>query len=402
MVIACFFIGFYQSGAIFYGFTAIFKPIVNEFGWSYAQISLASSLRGIEMGILAPFLGLAVDRWGPRRIMFIGSISLSMGLLLLSRTTSLAMFYGAFTLFALGFSCCGGIVPLTAVANWFRKRIGIATGIMISGYGLGGLLIPLVTKLVDILQWRTSVLILGLGMLLVGLPLSLLVRHKPEKYGYLPDGDSSIAIVQDDGLTSILISKLNISTRQVLKSRTFRTIALAVISQQTILMAVLTHVMPYLSTIGVTRYTSSLVASAIPIVSIGGRLSFGWISDRFDKRFVFAAGFALINLGMLFFGYASGATMLLIPFLILFGTGYGGNNTTRVSLMRAYIGQGNFGTIMGLLMGLGSIGNIVGAPLAGWVFDSWGNYQPIWFVFSGLAFAAFILILTTPPINMKH
>ena len=95
---AAFFVALYIGGVVFYGFTAIFEPIANDMGWSYAQISLAASLRGLEIGLLAPLAGILTDRLGPRRLIFAGAIITALGLFLLSRTTSLATFYGAFAL----------------------------------------------------------------------------------------------------------------------------------------------------------------------------------------------------------------------------------------------------------------------------------------------------------------
>ena len=89
IVAACLLIILYTSGVVYFGFTAVFEPIAEEFGWGYAQISLAASLRGLEMGLLAPFMGLMVDRWGPRRLIFGGGIFVSMGFLLLSQVSSL-------------------------------------------------------------------------------------------------------------------------------------------------------------------------------------------------------------------------------------------------------------------------------------------------------------------------
>ena len=120
---ACLLIILYTSGVVHFGFTAVFEPIAEEFGWSYAQISLAASLRGFEMGLLAPIIGLFVDRWGPRRLIFGGSILICLGFLLLSRVSSLAMFYGTFALIAIGMSACTGTVLMTAVANWFQKKV---------------------------------------------------------------------------------------------------------------------------------------------------------------------------------------------------------------------------------------------------------------------------------------
>ena len=120
---ASFLIALYLAGAIGYGFTAIFEPIVSEFGWSYAQVSFASSLRGMEAGLMAPVIGILVDRHGPRRLIFIGSLLLASGIFMLSQTASLLTYYGAFALIAIGMSACTITVLMTAVMNWFRKKI---------------------------------------------------------------------------------------------------------------------------------------------------------------------------------------------------------------------------------------------------------------------------------------
>jgi len=397
---ACFFIALYTGGVIFYGFTAVFEPLANEFDWSYAQISLAASLRGLEMGLLAPFVGVLVDRWGPRRLLFGGVVITSLGLILLGRSTSLGMFYGAFCLLAIGTSTCSSTVLMTAVAQWFRRKISLATGVMVCGYGCSGLLVPIVVDLIDVYEWRVAMFILAIGMLATCLPLSLLVRHKPEQYGYLPDGQVNEAAMQDESLVSDEAAEVSVTARQALKSSTFWHIALALLCQILILSAVITHVMPYLSSIGITRAQSSLITSAIPLVSIGGRLGLGWLGDKVDKRRVMASAFAMIAVGLLCFAFASfEAIWLFVPFLILFSIGYGGNNTLRASVIREFFGRSNFGTIHGLVIGIMMVGSIAGPPLAGYVFDNWGSYQPIWFVFVGLAIAALFAVATTPPVG---
>jgi sugar phosphate permease len=354
---ACFVIALYTGGVIFYGFTAMFEPIANEFGWSYTQTSFAASLRGLETGILAPFIGILVDRWGPRRLISSGVIITSLGLMLLSRATSLGMFYRAFILVAIGTSACSSTVLMTAVANWFRRKTGTATGIMISGYGFSGLLVPAIVRLIDMYEWRIAMGILAIGMLVLCLPLSLLVRYKPEQYGYVPDGEKN-NIVESNGLNDPAgTEEADVKPKQALKSSTFWHIASALMCQGLMLSAVITHVMPYLSSIGIARATSALVAAAIPLASISGRLGLGWLGDKLDKRWVAAGTFALISLGLLSFAFASaGHTWLLVPFLILFGIGYGGNNSLRASLIREIFGRSNFGTIHGFMMGIMSLG----------------------------------------------
>jgi len=399
---ASFLLALYVGGVVFYGFTAVFEPIANEFGWSYAQISLAASLRGMETGLLAPLMGMLVDRWGPRRLIFSGATLTCLGLILLSRTNSLGMFYGAFAIIAIGVSAFSITILVTAVANWFRQKLSLAIGITSCGYGFSGLLIPVVVKLIDMYEWRTAMVICGLGFCLIGLPLSLLMRHKPEQYGYLPDGEVSSSGSPVKNITSVPTAEEEGGIRQAITSRAFWHIGIASLFQSTILFSIITHVMPYLSSVGIARTTAGLVASGVPVLSTIGRLGFGWFGDRINKRLIIAVGFAMLSFGVLSFSYVNTEIMwLLVPFLLLFSIGYGGNNIIRMALVREYFGRSRFGSIHGFIMGVMTLGHISGPPLAGWVFDNWGSYRGIWVAFAGLAVGALIIMATLPPASSK-
>ncbi len=399
IVAASFPIALYVAGAIFYGFTAIFEPIANEMGWSYAQVSFASSIRGLESGLLAPLIGILVDRWGPRRLIAMGALALFLGLLLLSRVNSLAMFYGAFVLIAAGLSSCTMTVLMTAVANWFRKKIGIASGIAICGFGFGGLLIPVIVWLVESWGWRMAVNLLAVGALIIVLPLSLLFRHKPEQYGYLPDGEK---LKEDDeqanqALISSNVPEMNTSIRQVLRTRSFWQLSLAFMCLTIMLSAVVTHVMPYLSSIGISRAQASLVATGVPVVSAGGRLFFGWMGDKIERRKLLAVVLAMMLLGLSCFELAATqGSWLLIPYIALFGLGFGGGVGLRPGMVRELFGISKFGTVFGMMMGTGALGTVAGPLLAGWAFDSWGSYQHVWFMFTAFAIIAVVLALILP------
>jgi MFS family permease len=408
---AVFLISTYIAGVIIYGFTAVFEPIAREFDWSYAQVSFAASIRGMESSLLAPVIGLLFDRFGPRRLLFTGGIIIGLGLLLLSRVNSLATFYCVFVLIAVGISTGTGVVPLAAVGNWFRKRLTLVTGIAACGAAFGGLLVPLVTRITDTFEWRMAMVILGFSAFVVILPLSLLVRHKPEQYGYLPDGEMSMEPepVVDEGLTSAPGIEVDIGVKQAVKSSAFWHLALGLMCHMFGVTAVIVHVMPYLSTIGIARSTSSLVASGLSLTSILGRFSFGWFGDRYDKRRVTALGYGLLCLSTLLFGFVDAVgAWLLVPFLILFGVGFGGPVPVLPAMLREYFGRARLGTIFGLASGVGAIGLAVGAPLAGWIYDSLGSYQVAWFAFTGVVVVGMVSMLTAPsvgtitPVAGKH
>lgn len=377
---ACFLLSFYVGGAIFFGFTGFFEPIREEFGWSYTQISLAASLRGLEMGIFAPLIGFLVDRFGARKLVFSGTITVGLGLIFLSVTQSLAMFYASFLLIAFGAGGCASVVFMTAVANWFHRNVGIALGVMMSGFGASGLIVPIIVRLIDIYGWRTTLIILGLGMWILGIPLSFVIRNKPEQYGYLPDGKVSrepMPNLEAQG------KDVEIGFKEALRKRSFLYLNMVEAIRMMTLFAVVTHVMPYLSSVGIPRPTAGLVAGAIPLFSIIGRFGFGWLGDVFDKRNVIAWTFCFLGLGTLAFSYVH-VRWVIVLFLFLFSPGFGGGSILRGAILREYFGRESFGKMLGIVMGSGAIGGIIGPTVAGWVFDTLGSYHIIWLVFCGV------------------
>jgi len=262
---ACFLIGLYVGGVVFYGFTAFFEPIRREFGWSYTQISLAASLRGLEMGLFGPIVGFLVDRFGSRSLIFLGTIVVGFGLILLSCTQSLAMFYGSFLLIAFGAGGCALLVTMSVVVNWFRKKVSIALGVMMSGIGASGLLVTLIVHLIDGYGWRTTLLMLGAGMWVLGIPLSFVIRDRPEQYGYLPDGEASGEPLSS---TDTHGEEREVSLREAFGKSTFWYLNIIEAIRMLTVSAVIIHVMPYLNSLGVPRATAGIVAGAIPLFSI--------------------------------------------------------------------------------------------------------------------------------------
>jgi len=394
VVLACFIINLYVGGIIFFSFTAFFEPIQREFGWSYTQISIATSLRGLEMGIFAPIVGFLVDRFGFRKLLLGGSVIIGIGLVVLSFTQSLLMFYLCFLLIALGAGGCTSVVTLTAVAVWFRKNVGLAMGIMASGFGAGGLIVPLVVFLIDACGWRLTLVILGAGMWLLGIPLSLIVRDRPEHVGLSPEGlgaESSQATPEGERPVSTTGAFV-----EMIKRRSFLYLNIAETVRMMAVTAVVIHMMPYLSSLGIPRSTSGAVAAALPLVSIAGRFGFGWWGDRFDKRIVMAATFLMMSAGAFAFCYVRSTGVLLL-FLLLFAPGFGGSMVLRGAILQEYFGMAYFGKMIGIILGSASIGGIVGPTLAGWAFDTTGSYTSVWYGLCGISGAAIFLVMKMKP-----
>jgi MFS family permease len=128
-------------------------------------------------------------------------------------------------------------------------------------------------------------------------------------------------------------------------------------------------------------------------LSILGRLGFGWLGDQYNKKNMMAAALGFMTIGMTAL-YFSHNPWFIIIFLIFFSPGFGGNTTLRGSIIREYFGTRAFGRLLGVTMGVSSVGGIAGPVLAGWTFDRMGTYTPIWLVFTVLTVVAAMLIFS--------
>lgn len=383
IVIACSVMTLYGSGVFYYGFTAFFEPMVNEFGWSRAATSLAFSLQRLQGGVAAPIIGFLVDRFGSQKLMLFGMIILGGSLALMSRIDSLMFFYATFMLGSIGSSAGTGSVGMAAVANWFVKKRGKALGIMMAGVGFSGILAPVLVFLINNYGWRTALVLAGVGTWIVGIPLAMVVRHRPEQYGMLPDGDLPAQTELDDEdkkRISLAIRQAaaddsqEFTTKEALRTWAFWALSLALSLSQLATGALFIHEIPFLNSIGIPPETGALVVMFMTLSSIFGRLGFGWLGDFMDKRHVIAITFALQFFGMLIAAFATELWQIAI-FVLLFGPGYGGAIPVRPALQADYFGRKAFGAIQGLIMGVTTFGGVIGPVFAGWMFDVSGEYR---------------------------
>jgi MFS family permease len=302
-------------------------------------------------------------------------------------------FYGAFILMALGAGGCTSLVTMTVIANWFDRNVGKAMGVMVSGFGACGLLVPGVVWLIDAHGWRVSLFILGIGTWVLLLPLSFIIRDNPEDYGYVPDG---IEVDEKVRQSNAHRSAPRISLREAIFQRNFLFVCFSETIRLTVLSAVMTHIMPYLGTIGMTRTAAGFIAAGVPLLSVSGRFGFGWLGDVLEKKLGMAMAFGLMAFGMIALCYSDKPGFIYV-FLFFFANGFGGIAVLRGSIVREYYGRAYFGRLIGILMGFGSCGGIIGPTVAGWVFDRMESYFLIWLALSVLVGVAVLLVLCIKP-----
>ena len=387
IVLAASIIHFWGAGIFFYSFTAFFNPLVEEFHWSYAATSFAMSFRSLESGIAAPAVGFLTDRYGARKLILIGAVLAGVACMLMSLINSLWAFYATFVFLSIGSSMMHSLPGWTAVANWFSRRRGTAMGILVAVVGFSGILIPFINWLITQYGWRATFIITGVGMWVIGIPLALVVRHSPEKYGYLPDGDEpsdrEVKATPSLSQSRPAEDESSISVRQVTKMPAFWMICIVSTCSSVALNAVIVHIMPFLISVQFPRDVASTIAAAVVISSVIGRMGFGWLGDRMDKRYLLASALLMQVLGLAMLAYTTSVTQAII-FLLLFGPGYGGVLTLRLALQGDLFGRKAFGSIQGLTQAALMAGNIFSPVFAGWIYDVRGSYQWAWLILTAV------------------
>ena len=387
---------FLTGGTFFYGFGALFNPIVNEFGWSRAATSFAFSLRSEVGGIAAPIVGFAVDRVGARRLMVIGVLTVALGFVLLSQVQSLWAFYGSVVVIAIGMSAAAGPVGMVAIAHWFRRRRGRALAFMTMGAGTSGVMVIVLAWLISTFDWRNALLIVAVLQLVVCVPLALSVRNRPEEIGLLPDGDLPDDPADEDGDAPPppRVRDEGMTVRQSLASSAFWRLAIAVALGNVGSMAIIVHQIPFFTNnVGLSDTAAAASVTAMTLMSLAGRFGFGYVADLVDKRFVMAGAYALLALAVLLFAtiYDPWQIFLVLP---LFSLGFGGIIPVRPAFQAEVFGMRNFGAIQGLVFTVATLGGLIGPVFAGWVYDQTESYRLSFVILAAVGFLAAPMILS--------
>ena len=298
VVFACASIVFLTGGTFFYGFGALFNPIVNEFGWSRASVSFAFSLRSEVGGLAAPVVGFMVDRVGSRRLMIVGVALVSLGFILLSRVESLWAFYASVVVIAIGMSATGGPVGMVTIAHWFKRQRGRALAIMTVGAGASGVMVLVLSGLITAFGWRDALVIVAITQLVVCIPLALSIRNRPEDLGLEPDGDAR-PWVEGVETQPARPPATGLTAREALKTSAFWKASLATGLGNVGVIAIVVHQIPFFTdSVGVSKGVAAASVTAMTLMSLLGRLGFGWMADQMDKRWVMAGAFALSGVSL--------------------------------------------------------------------------------------------------------
>ncbi|MDE0528286.1 MAG: MFS transporter [Truepera sp.] len=369
-----------------------------EFGWSITVFATAFSAQQVAGGFLGPFQGWLLLRFGPQRMIRVGLVIFALGLALLSQVRDLPLFYIALLIASFGGSLGGFLSLNTAVVNWFIRHRSLALAMIQIGVSVGGLIAPAIAWSLTTQGWRFTALASAVLTLLVGLPLTILIRDRPEDLGLVPDG-TPIAAKRPTPV------EVEFDAREALRTRAFWFLSLGQMLSLIVVSAVLAHLVLYLSE--EANFTLALAATMVMVITastIFGQLASGFLGDSLSlsKR-------TIATLAM--FGHAGALLMLAyaatLPWVVAFAVVHGLSSGLRGPALEAlradYFGRRSFAQILGFASPLITIGAIAGPLIVGFFADNLGSFKPGFAVVAGLALLGSVFfMLAQPPVKRSR
>jgi MFS family permease len=357
------FVGFGSA----YTFSAFVPSLQQEFTASRGSVSLVFSLAGFLYFGLGIVSGPLADRWGSRRLAIIGMILTGTGLAFAGAARSLTEVYLAYGLgVGLGVGCA--YVPAVgAVQRWFVRRRGFASGLAVSGIGVGTLVMPpLAALLIADLGWREAYLVLGGLAAVVGAGMALMIENDPRDRGLGPDGDP-----MQSGAQSAQPAGASIS--EVIKSRRFVGLYAACLICSFGAFVPFVHLVPYALDHGVPQSSAVMLLGVIGIGSTAGRFLLGGLADRMGRRLTLIAMFVGMAFALAVWAFAM-ELWPLVAFAFIYGVFYGGWVAVLPAVVMDYFGGRHVSGIIGILYTSVAFGTLIGPSAAGFAFDLSHSY----------------------------
>jgi sugar phosphate permease len=378
-----------------------FNAIRDDLGWSAAALGAALSLARIQGGVLAPIVGVVIDRHGPRKLMIIGVLMTGAGFVLLSQTMSIVYFYVVFIVLVQGGISAGmGNAPSSAVVHWFDARRATALGVMQLGISFGGILAKPLAEIITAFGWRTAFMLGGIIVWVVGLPLAFVVRRP--RPGDLVEGkpveEPAFEEVAATGgqvrTTSNRDGEVELSPMTALRTLAFWSIALMFAARHFVTGSVALFLIPLLQERDMSLTDAATILSLMAFIGMPGRVGFAWLGDRMDKRAVIGLCLVFQSSGLILFTLFPGPVGI-IAFLILYSPTYSGVLPLIPALQADYFGKKWFATISGMMAPVTTVSVVSGPLSVTAIRDVTGSFQPAFVALAVVNVLALVFVVIT-------
>jgi MFS family permease len=384
-VTTAFLVLFCIVGLALWGLPYYYDFMVQQFGWTRAQVTSGNALSKLLVGPAFGFIaGWMVDRLGPRRLMLAGILMAGAALAGLGYVSSLGMFYFFYLFNALGYVCGGPLPNQVLLSRWFDRSRGKAMGIAYLGIGLGGAAVPWISNfLVHQFGWQMALRILGLLIIVVSLPMAFFLKE-PRVEMQTASGEQSSA-----------------PTGHPFKTTAFYLLAIGSMCSIAAVSGTQQNLKLYLSLDQhYTQFAAARILSLILTFSIVGRLLMGWLADRFPKKYVMLVIYLFVAaaIPLLFVAKLKGS---MYVFSAVFGIGLGGDYMI-IPLMTAEIfGVRLLGRLMGVILTADGVAEAVSPWIVGHLRDAGGNYRSGFLALITMALVGAIAVAALPKMRRE-
>ena len=368
---AAFLCTFVWAGCGFYAFSLFIKPLQDTFAWDRGTIMAAFTVTFLVSGLISPFIGIALHRWGDRKTVITSVIIFGAGLLGLSTINSLLQYYLYSGIMGLGLTGIGPMPASNIITHHFHEKRGMAMGIMSAGVGLGGLVFsPLISSLlIPAFGWRAVYIILAFFSWLVLIPITALALK--------PEGPA--AKLSDTGdLTSFTPTRhYGVTLKQALSKKTFWLIIFVVFLSQVSQVGAIQNQVPYMNDLGFPIALASLCLGLIGFSSAIGKYLFGWLCDHIRANHASFIGIALQAAGIIILLNISSSSpaALAITYSLVLGFGTGAWLPTLSMMVSENLGIKEYSKILGAATISYAIGTALGPLFTSLVFQHTGDYK---------------------------
>ena len=384
-------------------FGLFIKPMGDDLGIGRAYFGWAQTARQVASSVTSPPVGWLLDRFGSRAMLPVAALATGGAMIALAFIGSAWHLVALFAVMGLvGMSGPGALVTSVPILKWFVRRRGTAIAFVGLGIPIGALVfVPLTQLFIDAWGWRTAwaaLAFLGIGVIV---PLSMVfVRRQPEDMGLLPDGPPPPA-KRDAGAGAPAGPRTDLevswTVREAMRTLSFWSLVVVFGMMAMAVGTVALHRIAAFMDRGLDPTLISF-ATAFDAVCAGvATFAFGMLVRRVSARVLGAIGFSLLGTASVMTIYADNLLVMFVS-MAVFGLGIGGMMFLQNFIWADYFGREYVGSIRGAAAPINLTVGGIGPPLAGYVRDWTGSYDPVWWGGVCLMFlAALLLLATTAP-----
>ncbi|CCD85517.1 putative transmembrane transport protein of the MFS family, putative monocarboxylate permease [Bradyrhizobium sp. ORS 285] len=396
MVAVTFFTALVSAGTV--GAPGVFiVPLQQEFGWSTAEISSALSIRFVLFGLMAPFAAALLNRYGLRNITLLAQlivVSALLASLAMTQVWHLVLLWGV--VIGLGTGMTALVLGATIATRWFVARRGLVVGILTASVATGQLVfLPLLASLTERLGWRTALALVCCALAVSATAVLLLMRDRPSDLGLRPFGDKGTEPIAapppvSTSIFATALGTLRDAVRVPVFWMLFATFFICGASTNGLVQV---HLIPMCLDFGIPQVQAASLLAAMGMFDFVGTIVSGWLSDRYDNRWLLFWYYGLRGLSLLFLPFTDFSFYGLSLFAMFYGLDWIATVPPTVRLTAQRFGPERANLVFGWVFAGHQLGAGTAAFGAGLSRTLLQSYLPAFFMAGALCMVAALLAL---------